>query len=198
LTTITEQLWPGDFLLNETFTPDLLISSRQRKPYGIVHLATHGEFQAGSVDNSYIQFWDQRLGVDQLRALQLNSPPVELMVLSACRTALGNEEAELGFAGLAVQTGVKTALASLWKVDDIGTAGLMTQFYSSLREEPIKAEALRQAQLAMLRGDIRIQSERLVWSGGEIMLPPELVNSTGDDFIHPYFWASFTVIGSPW
>ncbi|MEM8805055.1 MAG: CHAT domain-containing protein [Cyanobacteria bacterium P01_G01_bin.38] len=197
LTTITEQLWPGDFLLNETFTPDLLIANRERKPYGIVHLATHGEFQAGSVDNSYIQFWDQRLGVDQLRALRLNSPPVELMVLSACRTALGNEEAELGFAGLAVQSGVKTALASLWKVDDVGTAGLMTQFYSSLREEPIKAEALRQAQLAMLRGDIQIKNERLVWSGGEIALPSELFNSAGD-FVHPYFWASFTVIGSPW
>jgi CHAT domain-containing protein len=198
LSTIADQLWPGDFLINETFTPDVLIASRQQKPYGIVHLATHGEFKSGSVDNSYIQFWDRRLGIDQVRALRLNHPPVELMVLSACRTALGNEEAELGFAGLAVQAGVKTALASLWKVDDVGTAGLMTQFYASLRQEPIKAEALRQAQLAMLKGEIQIQGNRLLWAGGEIVLPPNLSQVSRTEFSHPFFWAAFTVIGSPW
>ncbi|MEO0759818.1 MAG: CHAT domain-containing protein [Cyanobacteria bacterium J06648_16] len=198
LSTIAERLWPGDFLINETFTPDLLISRRQQKPYGIVHLATHGEFSPGSIAASYIQFWDGRLGIDQVRSLQLNNPPVELMVLSACRTALGNEEAELGFAGLAVQSGVKTALASLWKVDDVGTAGLMTQFYTSLREEPIKAEALRQAQLAMLKGDISVKDGSLVWSGGEIVLPPELLELSPDVFEHPFFWSAFTVIGSPW
>jgi CHAT domain-containing protein len=199
LTTIAELLWPGDFLLNETFTPELLLQSRALKPYGIVHLATHGDFQPGNIANSYIQFWNERLTMDQIRALQLNDPPVQLMVLSACRTALGDEEAELGFAGLAVQAGVKTALASLWKVDDVGTAGLMSQFYTSLSQEPIKAEALRQAQLAMLRGEIRIEGDQLVWSGGRIPLPPELLNSIASDtFVHPYFWAAFTTIGSPW
>jgi CHAT domain-containing protein len=199
LTTIANQLWPGDFLINETFTPDSLVRNRAQKPYGIVHLATHGDFQPGNLDQSYIQFWDSRLSLQQVRSLQLNSPPVQLMVLSACRTALGNEDSELGFAGLAVQAGVKTALASLWKVDDIGTAGLMTQFYSSLRQEPMKAEALRQAQLAMIQGDIQIQAGSLVWSGGSIPLPPELVAAvTTDGFEHPYFWSAFTVIGSPW
>jgi CHAT domain-containing protein len=199
LTTIADQLWPGDFLINETFTPDALVRNRAQKPYGIVHLATHGDFQAGNVDQSYIQFWDGRLSLEQVRSLRLNSPPVQLMVLSACRTALGNEDSELGFAGLAVQAGVKTAMASLWKVDDIGTAGLMTQFYSSLRQEPIKAEALRQAQLAMIQGDMRIDAGNLVWSGGIIPLPPELAAAvTTDDFEHPYFWSAFTVIGSPW
>ncbi|MEO1589697.1 MAG: CHAT domain-containing protein [Cyanobacteria bacterium J06632_22] len=198
LTTIAEQLWPGDFLLNETFTPARLVSRRQQKPYGIVHLATHGEFSEGQVEDSYIQFWDQRLGIDEVRSLQLSNPPVELMVLSACRTALGSETAELGFAGLAVQAGVKTALASLWKVDDIGTAGLMTQFYTSLRKEPIKAEALRQAQLAMLNGEIAVQNGKLVWAGGELSLPPELATLSPEVFEHPFFWSAFTVIGSPW
>ncbi|MEM1242203.1 MAG: CHAT domain-containing protein, partial [Cyanobacteria bacterium P01_H01_bin.26] len=175
-----------------------LVANRARKPYGIVHLATHGEFKAGSLDNSYIQFWDQRLSLDQVRSLGLNNPPVELMVLSACRTALGNEEAELGFAGFAVQAGVKTALASLWKVDDVGTAGLMTQFYTSLQTEPIKSAALRQAQLAMLNGEIRVEGGQLVWSGGTLPLPEELSQIDSSLFSHPYFWASFTSIGSPW
>ena len=198
LSTIAEQLWPGDFVINETFTPDSLKANRARKPYGIVHLATHGEFKAGSLDNSYIQFWDQRLTLDQVRSLGLNNPAVELMVLSACRTALGNEEAELGFAGLAVQAGVKTAIASLWKVDDVGTAGLMTQFYTSLQTEPIKAEALRQAQLAMINGDIRVENGQLIWSGGTLELPDDLSQIDSSLFSHPYFWASFTAIGSPW
>ncbi|MEL7501117.1 MAG: CHAT domain-containing protein [Cyanobacteria bacterium J06554_6] len=198
LQAITERIWPGEFLLNETFTPDLLVSSREQTPYGIVHLATHGEFKSGNIDNSYIQFWNQRVGIDQVRSLGLNNPPVELMVLSACRTALGNNEAELGFAGLAVQAGVKTALASLWKVDDVGTAGMMTQFYSSLREEPIKAEALRQAQLAMIQGKIQVKNDQMRWSGGEIALPTPLKGASSEDFDHPFFWASFTVIGSPW
>ena len=198
LSTIAEELWPGDFVINETFTPDSLVASRARKPYGIVHLATHGEFKAGSLDNSYIQFWDQKLSLDQVRQLGLNNPPVELMVLSACRTALGDVEAELGFAGFAVQAGVKTAMASLWKVDDVGTAGLMTQFYTSLQTEPIKAEALRQAQLAMLNGEIRVEDGQLRWSGGTLPLPDELANIDSSLFSHPYFWASFTAIGSPW
>lgn len=198
LSTIADQLWPGDFVINETFTPASLKANRARKPYGIVHLATHGEFKAGSLENSYIQFWDQRLTLDQVRSLGLNNPAVELMVLSACRTALGNEEAELGFAGLAVQAGVKTAIASLWKVDDVGTAGLMTQFYTSLQTEPIKAEALRQAQLAMLNGDIRVENGQLAWSGGTLELPDDLSQIDSSLFSHPYFWASFTAIGSPW
>ena len=161
-------------------------------------MATHGEFKAGNLDNSYIQFWDRKLGLDQVRQLGLNNPPVELMVLSACRTALGNVEAELGFAGFAVQAGVKTAMASLWKVDDVGTAGLMTQFYTSLQTEPIKAEALRQAQLAMINGEIRVEDGQLVWSGGALPLPEVLAQANSSLFNHPYFWASFTTIGSPW
>ncbi|MEM6254984.1 MAG: CHAT domain-containing protein [Cyanobacteria bacterium P01_D01_bin.156] len=198
LRTIAENLWAGDFVLNETFTPDALVASRARKPYGIVHLATHGEFKSGNIDNSYIQFWDRKLSLDQVRQLGLNDPPVQLMVLSACRTALGSEEAELGFAGFAVQAGVKTAMASLWKVDDVGTAGLMTQFYTSLQTEPVKAEALRQAQLAMINGDIRVDNGQLVWSGGTLPLPQDLAQVDSSLFAHPYFWASFTTIGSPW
>jgi CHAT domain-containing protein len=126
------------------------------------------------------------------------NPPVELLVLSACRTALGNEQSELGFAGLAVQSGVKSALGSLWFVSDEGTLALMTQLYQQLKLAPIKAEALRQAQLAMMKGQVRIAGDQLVSSGESVTLPPELAKQRGKNFQHPYFWAGFTMIGSPW
>ena len=81
-----------------------------------MHLATHATFSPGSVNQSYIQFWDQQLRLDQLKQLNLQVPVVQLLVLSACRTALGDPQAELGFAGLAVQSGAKAAIASLWSV----------------------------------------------------------------------------------
>ncbi|MFZ9740182.1 MAG: CHAT domain-containing protein, partial [Prochlorotrichaceae cyanobacterium] len=132
--TITEQIWPGDAILNENFTLDNLLQTRESGSYSIIHLATHADFEANDLGQSYIQLWDSRLRFNQLRDLQFSQgAPVELLVLSACRTALGNEEAELGFAGLAVQAGVKTSLASLWYVSDEGTLGLMTEFYRQLR-----------------------------------------------------------------
>jgi CHAT domain-containing protein len=191
-------LWSGKSFLNDAFTLKNLKEARSRKPYGIVHLATHAEFKPGKPSNSYIQLWDTKLQLDQLPTLGLNKPPVELLVLSACRTALGDEEAELGFAGLALQAGVKSALGSLWYVSDEGTLGLMTQFYEQLKSSPMKSEALRLAQLAMLKGETRLQGGNLVTSGGSIPLPPELAKLGDKDLTHPYYWSAFTMIGNPW
>ena len=115
-------------------------------------MATHADITSGAVNNSYIQLWNDRTRMDQIRQLELNNPQVEMLVLSACRTALGNEDAELGFAGLAVNAGVKTTVASLWFVNNIVTAAFMTQFYRYLGTASIKADAMRQAQLAMAKG----------------------------------------------
>ncbi|MEQ8540665.1 MAG: CHAT domain-containing protein [Coleofasciculus sp. D1-CHI-01] len=142
LAAITQELWQGESFLNQEFTLENLKQERQLQPFGIVHLATHGEFKSGRPENSYIQLWDTKLRLDQLRELKLYEPTVELLVLSACRTAVGDEEAELGFAGLAVQAGVKSALGSLWYVSDEATLGLMTEFYRQLETAPIKSEAL--------------------------------------------------------
>jgi CHAT domain-containing protein len=198
LRTIAGGLWPGQVYLNDTFTAATLVEARQANAYPIVHLATHGEFRNGPLGDSYIQFWDQRLGLDQMAQLRLNEPPLELLVLSACRTALGGETAELGFAGLAVKAGVKSALASLWQVSDAGTAGFMVAFYSSLRSAPFKAQALQQAQLAMLRGEVSQNRSQgtLQWAGGVVPMPPEAL--TGEDLRHPYYWAAFTLVGNPW
>ncbi len=200
LDAITQHLWRGQVFLNQEFTPNNLKAQRQNAPYRIIHLATHAEFQPGTANNSYIYFWNTKLQLDQLRELQLNAPPVELLVLSACRTAIGDNEAELGFAGLAVGAGVKSALASLWYVSDEGTLGLMTEFYRQLAAAPVKAEALRQAQIAMLRGQVRI-SGGILNSSGEfpsLPLPPEIAALGDLTFSHPYYWAGFTLIGSPW
>ncbi|MEW5859828.1 MAG: CHAT domain-containing protein, partial [Cyanobacteriota bacterium] len=198
LSIITQKLWAGKSFLNEKFTLGNLKAQRQQQPYGIIHLATHGEFKPGGIENSYIQLWDTKLRLNQLRQLGWNDPPVELLVLSACRTALGDEQAELGFGGLAVLAGVKSAVASLWSVSDEGTQGLMADFYAQLKTAPIKAEALRQAQVAMLKGQVRLEGGELRLPSENIKLPPELANRGDMSLTHPYFWAAFTMIGNPW
>jgi len=199
LDVITQQVWKGKSFLNEGFTLNNLKS--QRQAYGIIHLATHADFQAGDSSNSFIQLGDTQLKMNQLRQLRWNQPPqIELLVLSACRTALGDVDAELGFGGLAVQAGVKSALASLWYVSDGGTLALMSEFYRQLSQPDvtIKAEALRRAQIAMLRGQLRLEEGELRGPGfrASIPLPPEVAEN--QDFSHPYYWAAFMMIGSPW
>ncbi|MGB3189272.1 MAG: CHAT domain-containing protein [Limnoraphis sp.] len=197
-----EDQWSGQSFLNEEFTINNLTTQRKQKQFEIIHLATHGEFLAGGANRSYIQFWDQKLWLNELRQLRLDQPPVELLVLSACTTAVGDEDAELGFAGLAIQAGVKSALASLWYVSDAGTLGLMSTFYDALLHSPIKAEALRQAQLAMLQGKVRLEGGNLVYEKktitGEVELPPEIAVRGDVSLNHPFYWAGFTLIGSPW
>ncbi len=196
--TIAGKLWRGKAFLNKDFTLDNLNAQRQKTPYPIVHLATHAEFLPGQPANSYIQLWDSKLRLEQLKELRLSDPKVELLVLSACRTALGDRQAELGFAGLAIYSGVKSALASLWYVSDQGTLGLMTEFYRQLKSANIKAEALRQAQLAALRGEVRLENGMLTGSKGGVPLPPELARLGNRTLSHPYYWAGFVMIGSPW
>jgi CHAT domain-containing protein len=192
-------IWQGEALLNSAFTPSNLKLQREQRPFGIVHLATHAEFNRGAPQNSYIQFWNQQLGLDQIRQLGLNNPPVELLVLSACRTALGNEDAELGFAGFAVQAGVRSVLASLWSVSDVGTLALMSEFYEQLRTAPTRSEALRRAQVAMLRGQVRISNGILTTSSGRnIALPATLTGQNAPNLPYPLYWAAFTMIGNPW
>ncbi|MEX0269982.1 CHAT domain-containing protein [Leptolyngbyaceae cyanobacterium UHCC 1019] len=196
---LVDQLWSGRSYLNETATLAALKNARQQQPYGIIHLATHADFQPGSIGDSFIQLWNERLRMDQVRQLGWNNPPVELLVLSACSTALGDRDAELGFGGLAVQAGVKTAVATLWAVNDVATTALITRFYRELQSAPIKAEALRQAQIAMIQGQISIDGTQILGAKETPILLPEDASITRDRVLnHPYYWAPFTMIGSPW
>jgi CHAT domain-containing protein len=143
----------GTSFLNRQFTVTNLENQRRQAPYEVIHLATHAQFRPGAASNSFIQFWDKSLTLDQLRQLGLSNPMLDLLVLSACSTALGDEQAEMGFAGLAVQAGVETAIGSLWAVSDAGTLDLMTSFYQQLKQTNIRADALRQAQVRSLQGN---------------------------------------------
>ncbi|MEH2381782.1 MAG: CHAT domain-containing protein [Nostoc sp.] len=197
LSIVARDIWKGKFFLNQNFTLNNIRSIRKSQPFGIIHLATHGEFKSGEADNSFIQLWDSKLKFKQMN--ELNNPPAELLVLSACRTALGDKNAELGFGGLAHKVGVKTAVASLWQVSDAGTLGLMTEFYKQLKVAPIKAEALRQAQIAMIKGQVVIENGKLRTSVRAVDLPSESPESKlQPNFKHPYYWAAFTMIGNPW
>ncbi|MBE9187645.1 CHAT domain-containing protein, partial [Microcoleus sp. LEGE 07076] len=198
ISTITPQEWPGKSFLNQAFTLANLKSQRQQHPFGMIHLATHAEFRSGDPSQSFIQLWDTKLRLDQLRQMGWYSPQVEMLVLSACRTAVGDRQAELGFGGLAVQAGVKSAMATLWYVSDEGSLALMADFYGQLKTAPIKAEALRQAQLAMLRENVRIEGGMLHTSVGNVPLPSELANTETRNFSHPYYWSAFRMIGNPW
>ncbi|WP_375340050.1 CHAT domain-containing protein [Okeania sp. KiyG1] len=200
--TISQKLWQGNMFLNEDFTRNNLLIQRQNYPYPIIHLATHAKFLPDKASNSYIQLWgNEQIKLDQIRKLGWSQPAVDLLVLSACTTAIGDRNAELGFAGLSIAAGVKSALASLWDVSDEGTLGLMMEFYTHLNDVKIKAEALRQAQLAMLRGEVVIADgklRRVEGRGVVVVLPPALANQESQNLSHPYYWAGFTIIGSPW
>jgi CHAT domain-containing protein len=204
LQNITKNPRSGDVFLNEQFTIENFVTQNSsQKRYGIIHLGTHAEFLPGDAQDSYIQFYNGKLKMPELRKLSnefgwnsAKTAPVELLVLSACQTALGNEKAELGFAGLAVQAGVKSALASLWQVSDLGTLGLMSEFYQDLSEAPIKAEALRNAQLAMLKGKVRIEGGKLFLSDGQTETLPQGIPQGNVLMSHPYFWSPFTLIGN--
>ncbi|NES66195.1 MAG: CHAT domain-containing protein, partial [Okeania sp. SIO2D1] len=134
-----------------------------------------------NVEDTFILTWDDRINVEELRSMIQSgvqqTRPVELLVLSACRTATGDERATLGLAGVAVRAGARSTIASLWYVSDEATAVLMKNLYEQLIDPKItKAEALRRAQRKILR-DAQARE----------------VNS---EFEHPYFWSTFVLIGN--
>ncbi|WP_199245240.1 CHAT domain-containing protein [[Phormidium] sp. ETS-05] len=200
LKTITAELGADRYYLNQEFTRANLSQSRSGDGAQILHLATHADFQPGALTNSYIHLWNDKLTLDQIPDMGWGNPPLDLLVISACRSALGDREAELGLAGLAVKSGVRSAIASLWSVSDEGTLALMSEFYRQLETAPTKAEALRRAQVAVIRGEITVQNGtlRAASRGAAIELPPELAGVTRESLGHPYYWSAFTVIGSPW
>jgi len=196
---ISEGLGVGDAFLNEAFVLERLQRQLEQEDYGIVHLATHAVFEPGDLQQSYIQLWNEQLSLAQLGDLQLSEEEVRLMILSACSTALGDRASEYGFAGLAVSAGSQAALASIWPVSDEGTLGFMSQFYRELREASVPAEALRETQIQMIKGEVGINDGVVYGPEDEVLADlPELAKSGRWDFSHPFYWSPFTMIGNPW
>jgi len=163
----------SDRLLNEEFTVDRFRQQVSTGSYRIVHIASHAMFSR-SAETSFILAYDDVLTIDELQTLlrseQVQKNPIELLSLSACQTAEGDDRAPLGIAGAALRARAQTALGSLWPVDDQATKTLMVRFYELLAAEGTsKAHALQRAQL-------------------------ELIGNRS--FEHPFFWASFILVGS--
>ncbi len=161
-------------LLNQEFTSNALANKIKNSQADVVHLATHGQFSS-RLEDTFLLTWDGRVNVKELGELLRNreSDPtkaIELLVLSACDTATGDDRAVLGLAGLAVKSGARSTLATLWPVKDKAAALLMAHFYGQLRQPgKNKAEALRQAQI-------------------------DLIHKT--DFREPFFWSAFVLVGN--
>ncbi|NET47632.1 MAG: CHAT domain-containing protein [Merismopedia sp. SIO2A8] len=168
LETIQQHL-STEVLLDETFTKAELEDAIAGGDRPILHLATHGQFSSNAED-TFILTWDERISAADFTRL-LQEQHLDLLVLSACQTATGDNRAALGLAGVAARAGAQSTLATLWFVDDKATATLMQQFYANLVNPAgvSRAEALRQAQLAVLA-------------------QPE--------FEHPLFWASYVLVGN--
>jgi CHAT domain-containing protein len=139
-----------------------------------VHLATHGKF-AGKVRDSFVLTYDGRMSMDELEQFVgiswfREDNPVELLTLSACETAVGDDSAALGLASVAIKAGARSALASLWSINDEASSKLVADFYRELQDPGItKAQALQRAQLGLL-ADLRYQ--------------------------HPVYWSPFLLIGN--
>ena len=164
---------PSQKLLNQEFTGENLAAQTEETPFSILHLATHGQFSSNR-DETFILAWDKKIKVTELEGLlrrreTIEATPIELLVLSACQTAKGDKRAALGLAGVAVRSGARSTLATLWSVQDDSTARLIVEFYRQLTNPNIsKAEALRRAQVALLKGKYKL----------------------------PYFWAPFVLVGN--
>ncbi|WP_017315305.1 CHAT domain-containing protein [Mastigocladopsis repens] len=169
-------------ILDDAFSPKTTVP--QMDDYTIVHLATHAAFVVGEPEDSFILFGNgDRANLRDVATWSL--PRVDLVVLSACETGLGgklgNGEEILGFGYQIQKTGARSAIASLWAVDDGGTQSMMSSFYALLPSGKLtKAQALRQAQIALITGD----------------LPQAQQQSIGGSLTHPYYWAPFILIGN--
>ena len=159
---------------NEHFTQRSIIERLSTGDYTVGHIATHSQFNRDH-KRSYFLTYDSKftlsmLGENMRERLFSGTDPLELLVLSACETAVGDDRAALGLAGVTLQSGVRSAIASLWSINDAASSELMDVFYAQLVEKSdSKARSLREAQLKLIN-DKRYQ--------------------------HPSHWAPFLLIGN--
>lgn len=180
---ITKKI-PGKKLLNDEFTISRLKTELSQQAYSIIHIATHGTF-GSEPDDTFIvtgkfEGKNGKLTFNQLeekiRTVSRNTQALELLALTACKTAVGDERSTLGMAGIAVQAGAKSALASLWAINDVSTAEIATNFYQQIlsNRNISKAEALQAAQVSLIEGK----------------------EVKGRKFTHPGYWSPYILIGN--
>jgi CHAT domain-containing protein len=149
------EVFPARRLENAEFRTQRFESEVEGQAFDIVHVASHGEF-AADASRSYLLTWDGRIPMDRLGELvgttRFGERGLELLALSACETAAGDDRAALGLAGVALRAGARSALATMWAVDDRAAAELVSEFYAGLGDAKLsRAAALQRAQLKVLR-----------------------------------------------
>ncbi|AOY84625.2 CHAT domain-containing protein [Moorena producens JHB] len=165
---------PSEILLNQDFTETSFENSVEAAPFPVVHIASHGQFSS-EAEKTFIMTWDSDINVTELKDLLQTTDlrqatPIELLVLSACETATGDKRAALGIAGVAIEAGARSTLATIWAVNDEATAVLMNRFYQELTDKSIsKAEALNRAQKSILQDP---------------------------NYEHPFYWAAYIMVGN--
>ncbi|MDM7955900.1 CHAT domain-containing protein [Blastomonas sp.] len=156
-----------DGVLLTDFTRASLAGALARRPASVLHLATHAAFN-GRTERSFIVADNEAITLPDLRAMlsanQLRGEALQLLVLSACETAVGDDDQAMGLAGAAVEAGAASALASLWEVNDAGTAALMEAFYTHYRAGVGRARALQLAQIDLARGADGQWADPGIWS----------------------------------
>ena len=189
--------------IDTAFTPQVTVPKMD--DYTVVHLATHAAFVVGTPDDSFILFGNgERITLRDIQKWSLKN--VDLVVLSACETGLGgklgNGEEILGLGYQMQRAGARAAIASLWTVDDGGTQVLMDAFYAALElkevgqdSQPTKAEALRQAQIALITGDYKALGQQR-GLGVQQRIQSSLSPRVASNLSHPYYWAPFILIGN--
>lgn len=171
---ISQKITTSKVLVNQNFTRDSFTIALNNQDFPIVHLATHGQFSSNP-DETFLLTWGDRISIQDFDSLFQKRrvgilEPIELLVMSACQTAEGDNRATLGLAGFALRSGAKSTVGSLWSVSDIATTELMIAFYQQLATGKMsKAEALKNAQIQVMHNPI---------------------------YQHPYFWSSFVLIGN--
>ena len=192
-----------DVVLNKAFTPATLLSQAANPVYTYVHVATHAEFLPGGAAASRLYSGTGPVPLADFVGLRRarQSAPLDLISFSACRTALGDSSSEMGFAGLALQAGARSAVGTLWYVDDVVTSAYFVQMYRYLQSGVPKAEALQLTRQSFIRGLIRLSGDDLIAADGSTLLSGltadqkrRLSNGTAN----PYFWAGIELMGSAW
>jgi CHAT domain-containing protein len=158
----------SDVLLNQAFTTAQLKQEMAAQDYKVVHISTHGQFSSVP-EKTFLAAWDELVNIQQMAQIFRGAKSIDLLVLSACQTAAGDDRAALGLAGLAVQSGARSAISSLWLVDSTGSSVLMDRFYEGLKQGLNRAEALQQAQVTLMQSSA---------------------------FSHPFYWAPFILVES--
>jgi len=169
-----QRLYGGTILLNKQFMMSRVEEELKAHPYSVMHIASHGQFQSDS-NETFLLAYDGKMTMDRLEEyvgmLRFREEPLALITLSACETAAGDDRAALGLAGVAIKAGARSALASLWFLDDQASSQLVTEFYQQLHDDSVASTAM-----ALQRAQIKFLEH------------PE--------YNHPAYWAAFLLLNN--